>query len=161
MSSLARVAFTVLVLAVALARVSQGSSSYVWKNKKVKDIAVITYNTSLTMSQLVKSFSRKKHVDLTSSSKLARCLGTLDLTALGKPTQPALPHPNHPPPGVGATLGVGTYVLAGAISKYQSGPAVCLSMAIAAFASIFAGLGVACLLSSFLLSVFFLLFSFL
>lgn len=76
------------------------------------------------MSQLVKSFSRKKYVDLTSSSKLARCLGTLDLTALG----------------VGATLGVGTYVLAGAISKYQSGPAVCLSMAIAAFASIFAGL---------------------
>ena len=41
--------------------------------------------------------------------------------------------------GVGATLGVGTYVLAGAISKYQAGPAVCISMAIAAFASIFAG----------------------
>jgi len=76
------------------------------------------------MSQLLKSFSRRKHLDLTSSSKLKRCLGTLDLTALG----------------VGATLGVGTYVLAGAISKYQSGPAVCLSMAIAAFASIFAGL---------------------
>lgn len=76
------------------------------------------------MSNLVKQFSRKKYIDLTASSNLKRCLGTLDLTALG----------------VGATLGVGTYVLAGAISKYQSGPAVCLSMAIAAFASVFAGL---------------------
>jgi len=76
------------------------------------------------MNQLVKSISRRKQVDLSSSSKLKRCLGTLDLTALG----------------VGATLGVGTYVLAGAISKYQSGPAVSLSMAVAAFASIFAGL---------------------
>ena len=58
-------------------------------------------------------------------------------------------------PGVGATLGVGTYVLAGergedvkvlmspcsgSISKFEAGPAVCLSMAIAAFASVFAGL---------------------
>jgi len=76
------------------------------------------------MKWVIKSFSRKKYVDLTSSSSLKRCLGTLDLTALG----------------VGATLGVGTYVLAGAISKYQAGPAVCISMAIAAFASIFAGL---------------------
>ena len=41
--------------------------------------------------------------------------------------------------GVGATLGVGTYVLAGSISKYEAGPAVVLSMAIAAFASVFAG----------------------
>ena len=45
MSSLARVSFAVLVLAVALARVSQGSSSPVWKNKKVKDIEVISDNT--------------------------------------------------------------------------------------------------------------------
>ena len=88
------------------------------------------------MNQLVKSISRRKQVDLSSSSKLKRCLGTLDLTALG----------------VGATLGVGTYVLAGAISKYQSGPAVSLSMAVAAFASIFAGdisaLNILCLSSA-------------
>ena len=94
------------------------------------------------MSQLVKKFSRKKFIDLSSSSNLKRCLGTLDLTALGKPS--SLVFLSEVllclPAGVGATLGVGTYVLAGAISKYQAGPAVCLSMAIAAFASIFAGL---------------------
>ena len=66
---------------------------------------------------------RKKYIDLSAPSNLKRCLGTLDLTALG----------------VGATLGVGTYVLAGAIAKNEAGPAVVLSMAIAAFASVFAG----------------------
>ena len=45
--------------------------------------------------------SRKKYIDLTSPSNLKRCLGTMDLTALG----------------VGATLGVGTYVLAGNTSQ--------------------------------------------
>jgi len=73
---------------------------------------------------LLQKFARKKFIDLSAPSTLKRCLGTLDLTALG----------------VGATLGVGTYVLAGSISKNEAGPAVILSMAIAAFASVFAGL---------------------
>ena len=71
----------------------------------------------------LQKLSRKKYIDLSAPSNLQRCLGVLDLTALG----------------VGATLGVGTYVLAGAIAKNEAGPAVVLSMAIAAFASVFAG----------------------
>ena len=71
----------------------------------------------------LQKLSRKKYIDLSAPSNLKRCLGVLDLTALG----------------VGATLGVGTYVLAGSIAKNEAGPAVVLSMAIAAFASVFAG----------------------
>ncbi|KAI5692927.1 hypothetical protein M8J76_010994 [Diaphorina citri] len=56
--------------------------------------------------------------------QLARVLGLIDLTMLG----------------VGATLGVGVYVLAGSVARNQAGPSVVISFAIAAVTSLFSGL---------------------
>lgn len=82
------------------------------------------YNMKWKIRDVYKVFSRKKVVDISQDSKLARVLSTLDLTALG----------------VGSTLGVGVYVLAGTVARSTAGPAVVVSFAIAAIASMFAGI---------------------
>ncbi|XP_044575574.1 cationic amino acid transporter 2-like [Cotesia glomerata] len=78
----------------------------------------------LQLESILNAFTRKKLISSPTESGLARCLSTLDLTALG----------------IGSTLGVGVYVLAGSVAKNLAGPAVVISFAIAAVASMFAGL---------------------
>lgn len=77
----------------------------------------------------VRSLVRRKRLTANNleSTHLNRCLSTTSLTLLG----------------IGSTLGLGIYVLAGEVASRVAGPAVALSFAIAAIASIFAGLNYA------------------
>lgn len=82
-------------------------------------------SAEMRSSGLMRVLTRRKTDDRLEEGapKLARVLGLFDLTALG----------------VGSTLGVGVYVLAGSVARNDSGPAVTLSFLVAAIASAFAG----------------------
>lgn len=64
----------------------------------------------------------------------SRCLNCWDLTALG----------------VGSTLGIGVYVLVGAVALKIAGPSILLSFVVAAVTSLFAGNFIIICLASFL-----------
>lgn len=93
----------------------------------------------------INRLARRKYINWNAlgNSKLARCLTTLDLVALG--IIMAVKFCNPPRSrfsssiGVGSTLGAGAYVITGQVAKDDAGPAVIISFLIAAVASVLAG----------------------
>ncbi|CAH0691638.1 unnamed protein product [Spodoptera exigua] len=80
-----------------------------------------------TWRHIVKVATRKRAFEperAASDSSLRRCLNCWDLTSLG----------------VGSTLGIGVYVLVGAVALKIAGPSILLSFLIAAVTSLFAAL---------------------
>ncbi|XP_029341215.1 cationic amino acid transporter 3 [Acyrthosiphon pisum] len=77
-----------------------------------------------TLSQILFRRKNEDKLDQPDNKKLARVLNLFDLTSLG----------------VGSTLGVGVYVLAGIVANTLAGPATVLSFVLAAFASAISGL---------------------
>ncbi|GIY77541.1 high affinity cationic amino acid transporter 1, partial [Caerostris darwini] len=84
------------------------------------------YTMDCSWNYFSKAFTRRKFIpdENLTKTELDRCLSVFDLTFLG----------------VGSTLGLGIYILAGKIASETAGPSVCLSFFIAAVASVFAAL---------------------
>lgn len=99
------------------------SSCCAFKQKQKRNQTDSPIKLIRTMA-IYKTLARKRPLQDTGETQLAKVLTTLDLTALG----------------IGSTLGVGVYVLAGEVSKQIAGPAVIFSFLIAAITSVFAGL---------------------
>ncbi|XP_033096004.1 cationic amino acid transporter 3-like [Anneissia japonica] len=85
-----------------------------------------TRNNMENIRQFGKKLFRVKTFDTQSlhETEFRRCLSILDLTGIG----------------VGSTLGVGAYVLAGQVARDDAGPAIILSFIIAALVSLLSGL---------------------
>lgn len=83
------------------------------------------------MDKLFKAFFRTKQFTTAEidETKLKRCLSTFDLTAMG----------------IGGTFGAGVYVVTGEVARNQAGPAIVISFAIAAVASLLSGLLANCI----------------